>query len=66
MKYKVLKDFTDIQDKNRLYRKGEEYPHKDHKPTNERISELASSKNRRGEPMIAEVPAEKAKVAKKE
>ncbi|MDR9795221.1 hypothetical protein Q4O60_01675 [Aeribacillus pallidus] len=54
-KYVVIKDFTDLQDGNHIYRAGNSYPRKGYKPTKKRTEELSSSKNRRGEPLIEEV-----------
>jgi hypothetical protein len=54
-KYAVVKDFTDLQDNNYIYRIGDEYPRKGYKPTKKRIEELSTNKNLRGEPLIAEV-----------
>jgi hypothetical protein len=53
-KYVVIKDFTDLQDENYIYRVGDKYPRKG-KPKKERVEELMTDKNRRGEPLIAEV-----------
>lgn len=56
LKYEVLHDFRDLQDKEKIYRKGDTYP----KPANkkisdERIEELSTSKNRLKKPLIKEV-----------
>lgn len=53
-KYTVLKDFKDLQDKNHVYRVGDEYPHKG-KATKKRIEELSTKKNKRKEIFIQEV-----------
>lgn len=53
--YKVLVNFTDLQDKNYRYHAGDEFPRKGFKVSDERIDELATNKNRRGIPMIAKV-----------
>jgi hypothetical protein len=53
-KYVVIKDFTDLQDENHIYRAGDYYPRRG-KPKKERVEELMTDKNRRGEPLIAEV-----------
>lgn len=58
-KYVVVEDFTDLQDGNKVYRKGDVYP----KPANKKIAkkrldELASDKNRIGAPLIKEIKEE--------
>lgn len=45
MKYVVIKDFTDLQDKNHIYRVGDKYPRKG-RVKNERVEELSSSANK--------------------
>lgn len=55
--YKVIKQFTDLQDNNFAYNVGDEYPR--------RCNELASKNNRRGEPLIVEVEEPKAEETKK-
>lgn len=52
----VIKKFTDLQDGNHVYNVGDVYPRKGYTPSEERIAELASDKNRQGTPLI-EVPA---------
>ncbi|MED3716038.1 hypothetical protein P4518_01375 [Geobacillus thermodenitrificans] len=54
-KYVVIKDFKDLQDRQHIYRVGDTYPRKGHKPSKKRIEELLSDKNLIGEPLIAEV-----------
>jgi len=51
MKYVVIKDFTDLQDKNHIYRAGDKYPRKG-KAKNERVEELSSSANKLKTPLI--------------
>ena len=63
--YKVIKDFTDLQDNNFAYNVGDEYPRKGMSVLASRINELASNKNRRGEPLIVEVQEKKPKSAEK-
>jgi len=53
MPYVVIKDFTDLQDENHIYRAGDKFPHKG-RAKKERIDELAGSDNLRGEPLIQE------------
>ena len=62
--YKVIKHFTDLQDKNFAYNEGDEYPRKGLSVLQSRINELASKKNRRGEPLIVEVEEPKAEEPK--
>lgn len=54
MKYKVIKDFKDLQDKGHVYRAGDKYPRKG-KAKSERVEELSSSKNKQKTPLIEEV-----------
>lgn len=53
-KYVVVKDFTDLQDKNHVYREGDKYPRKGN-ASKKRVEELASTKNKRKEAVIKEV-----------
>lgn len=53
--YIVLKDFTDLQDKNTLYCKDDFYPSLGKTVSLERIEELSSSDNKRGEALIKKV-----------
>ena len=62
--YKVIKSFTDLQDNNYAYYVGDTFPHNDVEVEAERISELASDKNRLGVPLIEEI-AEKPKRTRK-
>ena len=59
--YKVIKHFTDLQDNNHPYEVGHPYPRKGLEVSAERLAELASDKNKRGEPLIEKVaePAKK-------
>lgn len=54
MKYKVIKDFKDLQDNNHIYRAGDKYPRKG-KSKAERIEELSTSNNKLNTPLIEEV-----------
>ena len=58
MSYKVIKNFTDLQDNNFPYSVGDEYPRKGVNVLPTRIKELASDKNRQGCPLIEEIPEE--------
>lgn len=53
-KHIVIKDFTDLQDDNHVYRQGDHYPHKG-RAKKERAEELSGSENLRGEPLIKEL-----------
>lgn len=53
--YKVIKYFTDLQDDNHPYKVGDIYPRKGIKVSKKRISELESSDNKQGTPLIAKV-----------
>lgn len=53
--HKVLIDFTDLEDKKHVYRKGDVFPRKGKKVTKKRIAELLSADNKRGLPLIEEV-----------
>lgn len=66
--YKVIKHFVDLQDNNFSYDIGDEYPRKNLIVLPSRIKELASNKNKQGQPLIVEVeeaPEKKAKSTKK-
>ena len=56
MKYKVLVDFTDKENKH-IYRQGDKYPYKG-RTKKVRIEELLSSNNMRGQPLICIVDEE--------
>lgn len=51
--YKAIEYFTDNQDNGYAYNVGDEYPRQGYEPTEERIQELLSSKNKRHRPVIA-------------
>jgi len=65
--YKVIKHFTDLQDKNRPYNVGDVFPRKGLTVTPERLEELAGKNNKQGVPLIekVEAPAEESKIAAK-
>lgn len=52
MSYKVIVDFTDLQDNNFKYRAGDLFPRKGLSVSKERIEALITNKNRRGFPVI--------------
>lgn len=59
MAYKVIKAFKDAQDNCYMYHVGDKFPHSGAEASEERIEELASDKNRRGEPLIVEIKPRK-------
>lgn len=58
MRYKVLMHFCDLQDERHEYRAGDEFPRPGLKVSKQRIAELISNKNKRGVPLITEIPEE--------
>ena len=62
--YKVIKSFTDLQDNNYAYYVGDTFPRNGVEVDADRLSELASDKNRMGVPLIEEV-TDKPKRARK-
>lgn len=59
MKFKVLEDFKERYDHNRIYEKDSEYPVGDFKPTDERIEELSTKNNDYSRPFIKAIKIEK-------
>ncbi|WGG44177.1 hypothetical protein [Rossellomorea sp. DA94] len=57
MPYKVIRAFRDIENEHRVYRKGDTFPAKG-KVSKERISELLSTENKVGKPLIEQLGAE--------
>ena len=55
MSYIVLMRFADLQDGNRIYEAGENYPRPGFVVSDERLAELAGSDNRAGRPLIVYV-----------
>lgn len=64
--YKVIKYFTDLQDKNHPYNVGDTFPREGMEVTEERLVELAGSENKQCVPLIEKVEDEKASEKKKE
>lgn len=55
-KYEVIHDFKDLQDKNKVYAKGDIFPNPANKKVKaERIKELSSAENKIGKPLIKEI-----------
>ena len=64
MTYKVIKDFTDLEDNRKLYRVGDTYPRADKTVNNSRLEQLLDgAKNSHGVAFIEEV--KETKTAKK-
>lgn len=61
--YKVIKLFTDLQDDGYVYNVGDKFPRDGAKVDEDRIAELAGSKNRQGSPLIAKVEEKKVAVS---
>ena len=55
MSYKVIHRFTDLQDFNHLYNVGDVFPRVGMNVTQERLDELAGSKNKQGKPLIKKI-----------
>ena len=55
MKYIVLSEFADLQDKNHIYRVGDVYPREGYTPKDERVDELSTAKNLLHKPLIQNV-----------
>lgn len=64
MAYKVIKDFVDMQDNNRVYRVGDEYPVRGKTVSESRIKSLLTGVNALGMICIAEAE-KRAETAKK-
>lgn len=53
-KYKVIHDFSDIQDEKHVYRVGDKFP-RSGRAKKARLTELMGEKNKIGKPLIVEV-----------
>lgn len=60
--YKVIRYFTDLQDNNRPYNVGDQFPHIEcgYPVTEKRLAELASRNNMQKTPLIRYVEVEEA------
>ena len=58
MYYKVVRDFTDLQDDGYIYRVGDVFPHGDDIVDNARLLELSTTANKRGMILIKAVMEE--------
>ena len=56
--YKVIKAFTDLQDKKYAYSVGDTYPREGITVSERRLEELSSDKNKRHKPLIEKVEEE--------
>lgn len=65
MKYVVVTDFTDKNDKH-IYRVGDEFPHSGADVSAERVAELTSKDNMRGEVLIKALQESKIQPDKEE
>ena len=65
MAYKVIEYFEDLQDNGRPYNVGDVFPVDGNTVTDERLSELASTQNRRRIPLIEEVVEKPKRTRKK-
>ena len=64
--YKVIEYFTDLQDNGYAYNTGDIFPREGLEVSEERLAELASSKNKRRKPLIEEIPEETAEAEPEE
>ena len=53
--YKVISFFTDLQDFNHPYKVGNVFPRQGMNVSEERLKELAGSKNTQGKPLIEKI-----------
>lgn len=63
--YRALKTFRDLQDNAHKYQAGDIFPREGLSVSEDRIEELSTSNNRRGEPMIEKFDESEKPVAKK-
>ena len=55
MTYKVIMQFTDLQDGGHLYNVGDAFPREGHTVSEARLAELAGNNNRRSLPLIKKI-----------
>ena len=55
MKYKVIVTFSDLQDCNHIYNKGDEYPRKGYSPSKERVDSLLTGNNLLHTPLVERI-----------
>ena len=58
--YKEIKFFRDLKDNGHVYKVGDTFPRDGVEVSDARLSELSSSRNRQGTPLIERVPEVKA------
>lgn len=63
--YKVIKAFFDLKDNNYVYSVGDIFPHNGVDVDDDRLSELASDKNKLGVPLIEEIVEKPKRTRKK-
>ena len=63
--YQVVITFKDLQDDGHVYKVGDVFPREGHEVSDERITELSSTDNKRGVVLIKEVKKESKEVAPK-
>jgi hypothetical protein len=56
--YKVINFFTDLQDFNHPYKVGDVFPRQGMNVSEERLKELAGSRNKQGKPLIEKIEEE--------
>lgn len=56
--YKVISFFTDLQDFNHPYKVGDVFPRQGMNVSEERLKELAGSRNKQGKPLIEKIEEE--------
>lgn len=54
--YKVIEYFEDLTDERFPYHAGDPFPHEGMTVSKKRIKELSTKANRRGKPLIKEIP----------
>ena len=63
--YKVIKEFIDLQDDNYHYNENDIFPRENKEVSDERIKELSTKNNKRGEILIEEIKEKKVTEDKK-
>lgn len=56
--YKVINFFTDLQDFNHPYKVGDVFPRQGMNVSEDRLKELAGSRNKQGKPLIKKIEEE--------
>lgn len=64
--YRVVKQFSDLQDHSYVYKAGDVYPREGVTPTEERIAELSSENNKQKRPLIEKIETAAVKVSEPE